>query len=82
MTKDKLLKRLTANDEAVMIYVNADIEHDMCWIVDRRGFVVCRAGQDKATLPLINTGALVCVARQWPSGNYIMRPAPVKDANE
>ena len=76
MTKNQLLKRLmNSEDEAVMIYIHADIEDDTCWIVDRRGFIACKASQDEAALPLINTGALVCVARQWPSRNYIMRPA-------
>ncbi len=80
MTKNQLLKRLTINDEAVMVYVNADIEDDTCWIVDRRGFIACKAAQDEAAISLINSGALVCVARQWPSGNYIMRPALAKGA--
>lgn len=83
MTKNKLLERLTnSEDEAVMIYVDADGDEGSMYIVDRCGFVKTKSkhGVDKAAIPLINSGALVCVARQWPSGNYIMRPALAKGA--
>ena len=83
MTKTKLLKRLTINEhEAVMVYMDTDVDDDSVYIVNRQGILACKASQDKAAIPLINAGALVCVARQWPSGNYIMRPATAKGEHE